>query len=263
MDYGIAGKTAVVAASSKGLGRAIALGLAREGCRVVVNGRDGATLEATAEAIRAETGANVLGVPGSVADAGDCERLIREGAAAFGGVDILVTNTGGPAPGTFADFDDEGWRDAIDLTLLNVVRLIRAARPHMAENGWGRVVNLTSVSAKEPIVGLLLSNALRAAVHGLAKTLSRELAPEGILVNNVCPGLHKTERLEHLAEVRAKDWGCSTDEAFERLAATIPLKRLGDPSELANAAVFLCSGAASFVTGQSIVVDGGAMSGLS
>ncbi|MFG0307116.1 MAG: SDR family oxidoreductase [Phycisphaerales bacterium JB040] len=263
MDYRIAGKTAVVAASSKGLGRAIALGLAREGCRVVINGRTPGPLEETAHEIREQTGAEVLSVAGSVADPADCDLLIAEAARVMGGVDILVTNTGGPAPGTFDDFDDDAWREAIDLTLLNVVRLIRAARPHMAKNHWGRVVNLTSVSAREPIAGLLLSNALRAAVHGLAKTLSRELAPDGILVNNVCPGLHRTDRLEHLAEVRAKDWGCTTDEAFERLAATIPLKRLGDPSELANAAVFLCSEAASFVTGQSIVVDGGATAGVS
>lgn len=263
MDYQIAHKTAVVAASSKGLGKAIAIGLAREGCNVVVNGRDTVALDQAAAEIREQTGAEVLAVPGSVAVAADCDRLIEEADGRFGSVDILVTNTGGPRPGPFNDLDDEAWHEAIDLTLLNVVRLVRAARPHMAKNQWGRVVNLTSISAKEPIAGLLLSNALRAAVHGLAKTLSRELAPDGILVNNVCPGLHRTGRLEHLAQVRAKNWNCTKSEALDRLAASIPLNRLGEPSELANAAVFLCSQAASFITGQSIVVDGGQSGALS
>ncbi len=262
MDLGINGRVAVVAASSKGLGRGIAHELAREGCRVVINGRDAESLARTAREIADDTGAEVHAFAGSVSDPDACQGLIDAAVKTFGGLHILVTNTGGPAPGPFEAFDDTGWREAVDVTLLNVVRLIRAATPHMRSAKWGRIVNLTSVSAKEPIAGLLLSNAMRAAVHGLAKTLSRELAPD-ILVNNVVPGLHRTDRLEHLADVRAEAWGCSKEEAFERLAETIPLGRLGQPEELAAAAAFLCSQRASFITGQSIVVDGGAMGGLS
>ncbi|GJM19242.1 MAG: dehydrogenase [Phycisphaeraceae bacterium] len=262
MDFEITGRAAVVAASSKGLGRAVAHELAREGCRVVVNGRDSEALEATRADIARDTGADVRAFAGSVADADGCAGLINAAVEAFGTVEILVTNTGGPPAGPFESFDDDAWHDAVDMTLLNVVRMVRAATPHMKRAGWGRIVNLTSVSAKEPIAGLLLSNAMRAAVHGLAKTLSRELAPE-ILVNNIVPGLHRTDRLEHLAKVRAETWGCSVDEAFERLAATIPLGRLGKPEELAAAAAFLCSQRASFITGQSIVVDGGASLALS
>lgn len=261
MEFEINNRVAVVAASSQGLGRAIAYELAREGCRVVINGRDGESLARTAKEIASETGADVHAFAGSVADADDCQGLIDAAVKTFGGLHILVTNTGGPAPGLFESFDDDGWRQAVDVTLLNVVRLIRAATPHMRSAKWGRIVNLTSASAKEPIAGLLLSNAMRAAVHGLAKTISRELAPD-ILVNNVVPGLHRTGRLEHLAEVRAQEWSCTKEEAFKRLAAAIPLGRLGRPEELAAAAAFLCSERASFITGQSIVVDGGAMTGL-
>ena len=146
---------------------------------------------------------------------------------------------------------------------MNVVRLVRGAVPHMQRSGWGRIVNVTSLSARQPIEGLLLSNAFRAAVHGLAKTLSRELAPDGILVNNVCPGMHATDRLRHLAEIRGREAGISTEAALGKLAEAIPLKRLGRPEELAAAAVFLCSERASFITGQSIIVDGGASAFLS
>lgn len=262
MDLGIAGRAAVVAASSKGLGRAIAHALAAEGCRVVVNGRDADACARTADEIARDTGAEVIAHAGDVGTPDGCAGVIDACARAFGGVSILMTNSGGPRPGSFEDLDDGAWRDAIDVTLMNVVRLVRAAEPHMRRGGWGRVVNVTSVSVREPIAGLLLSNALRAAVHGMAKTLSRELAPD-ILINNVCPGLHRTDRLEHLAEVRARDWACSKDEAFERLSAAIPLGRLGHPEELGAAAAFLCSARASFITGQSIVVDGGASVGLS
>lgn len=261
MDLGIAGRAAVVAASSKGLGRAIARALAAEGCRVVVNGRDADACARAAAEIADATGAEVIAHAADVSTREACEGVIDACVRAFGGVDILVNNSGGPRPGTFKNLDDVAWSSAADVTLLNVVRMIRAAEPYMRRAKWGRIVNVTSISAKEPIAGLLLSNAYRAAVHGMAKTLSRELAPD-ILVNNVCPGLHRTDRLEHLAEVRAKDWSCSKDEAFARMAGNIPLGRLGDPAELAAAAAFLCSERAGFITGQSVVVDGGASAGL-
>lgn len=257
MNLGIAGKSALIAASSRGLGRAVAHALAAEGCCITINARDPAALAATAAEIAAATGAQVHTHAADVADPAACKDLVQSAADRFGSVDILVTNTGGPRPGPFADLDDDAWRTALDLTLLNVVRLIRAAEPHMRAQQWGRIINITSTSAKEPITGLLLSNAMRAAVHGLAKTLSRELAPH-ILVNNVCPGLHRTDRLEHLAQVRAKAWDCTVDQAFDRLTASIPLGRLGRPEELGATVAFLCSDRASFITGQSIVVDGGA-----
>lgn len=263
MDLGIANRVAVVAASSKGLGRAIALGLAQEGCRVVVSARGVEALSNTAADIAERTGAEVEAVPADVSNGPDCERLIGATVQRFGGVDILVTNTGGPPAGRFETLGEEQWRSGYDSTLLNVVRLVRAALPHMKKVGWGRVVNVTSLSARQPIEGLLLSNAYRAAVHGLAKTLSRELAPYGVLVNNVCPGMHETDRLRHLAEIRGREAGVSTGAALEKLAESIPLKRLGRPEELAAAAVFLCSERASFITGQSIVVDGGASTFLS
>lgn len=262
MNMGIDGKTAVVAASSKGLGYAIAHGLAAEGCRVIVSARTESDVRAAAERIAAETGAETAGITADVSLAGDCERLIAGAAERFGGVDILVTNTGGPPAGRFDALTEAQWASGFDSTLMNVVRLIRAAVPHMRANRWGRIVNLTSLSARQPIEGLLLSNAYRAAIHGLAKTLSREFAQDGILVNNVCPGMHATDRLRHLAEIRGAEAGISTEAALGKLAEDIPLGRLGRPEELAAAAVFLCSEAASFITGQSIVVDGGASTAL-
>lgn len=262
MNMGITGKVAVVAASSKGLGYAIARGLAAEGCRVVVSARTEADVRDAAARIAAETGSDAEPIVADVSVAADCERLIASAAERFGSVDILVTNTGGPPAGRFEALTEAQWSSGFDSTLMNVVRLVRAALPPMKANGWGRIVNLTSLSARQPIEGLLLSNAFRAAVHGFAKTLARELAPDGILVNNVCPGMHSTDRLRHLAEIRGEEAGISTEAALDRLAGAIPLGRLGKPEELAAAAVFLCSQAASFVTGQSIVVDGGASTAL-
>lgn len=258
MDMSIADRVAIVAASSKGLGYAVAHGLAAEGCRVVVSARSEGGVRAAAERIAGETGAEVEPVVADVSVAADCERLVAQAADRFGGVDILVTNTGGPPAGRFEALGDDGWASGFDSTLMNVVRLVRAAVPHMRQKGWGRIVNVTSLSAKQPIEGLLLSNAFRAAVHGLSKTLSRELAGDGVLVNCVCPGMHATDRLTHLAEIRGREAGVSTEAALVKLAEAIPLGRLGRPEELAAAVVFLCSERASFITGQSIVVDGGA-----
>ncbi len=258
MDFGIAGKTAVIAASSKGLGYAIALELAENGCGVVVSGRGEPAVRDAQRRIAAHAGVKVAGVVCDVGTEGGCLALIDAATSNFGAVDILITNSGGPAAGRFDTLDDAAWRAAIDVTLLNAVRLIRLALPSMRQNRWGRIVNVTSISAKQPIDGLLLSNALRAAVHGMAKTLSREVARDGVLVNNVCPGLHATDRLEHLAQVRAKAAGTSVEQEYAKMTASTPVGRLGQPRELAAAAAFLCSERASFITGQSLVVDGGA-----
>ncbi|MCK4874048.1 MAG: SDR family oxidoreductase [Phycisphaerales bacterium] len=258
MDMRIAGKTAVVTASSKGLGRAIAQGLAEEGVNVVISARTKEPLEQAAKEIAA-IGGHVLPVVADVASSTDCERIVAAAEQEFGCVDILVTNTGGPAKGSFDDCDDAMWAAGVESTLMNVIRLVRLVAPGMKERRWGRIVNVTSITAKQPIKGLTISNAVRPAVIGLAKDLSDELAPHGVLVNNVCPGLHRTDRLLHLAKGATVD---DPETYFEKLAADVPLGRIGDPRELADAVVFLCSQRASFITGTSLVVDGGHCRGI-
>jgi 3-oxoacyl-[acyl-carrier protein] reductase len=261
MDLELNGRVAVVAAASKGFGRAIAWQLAREGARVAICARGTEALERTADEIRRDTGADVLAVPADVTRAADCTRLVEAAADRFGKLDILVTNSGGPSPGGFDASDDAAWQAAFDSTLLNVVRLIRAALPHLKANGWGRIVNVQSVSIKQAIPGLLLSNSIRPGCAGLTRTLADELAAQGILVNTVCPGSHDTDRIRELLERRAADHGTTVEQERERLAASIPIGRLGQPEELADVAVFLCSARASYVTGTNIVVDGGAYRG--
>ncbi len=236
--------------------------LAREGASVALCGRDEARVREAAEAIAAETKARTLPVVADVGLREDCVRFVEEAANTFGRLDILVTNTGGPRPGGFPAVLEDDWRSAFDVTLMNVVNLVRAAAPHMKRARWGRIVNVTSLSAKQPIDGLVLSNALRPAVVGLAKTLAAELGPDGILVNNVCPGYTRTDRLEELIHVRATSAGTSPESVLAQLAEGVPLRRVGEPEELAAVVAFLCSEPASFLTGATIPVDGGACRGL-
>jgi 3-oxoacyl-[acyl-carrier protein] reductase len=257
MDLGIDEKVALVAAASRGFGRAIAMRLANEGARVAICGRSAESIESAAEEI-AKAGGEVLPVVADVSLAEDCGRFASAAIERWGRVDILVTNTGGPAPGAFDQLDDRSWQSAMDNTLMNVVRLVRAVVDVMKANGWGRIVNITSISAREPIDGLVLSNAFRPAILGLAKSLSRELAPHHILVNNVCPGLHGTDRLKELAEVRAGNNNTTAEQEWSKMSESIPLGRIGRPEELADVVAFLCSERASFITGESIIVDGGA-----
>ena len=262
MDLGISGKAAIVAASSKGLGYAVAHALASEGCRVCVSSRTAAASENAARTIAADTGTETMAVACDVTRASDCERLVSEVERKWGGADILINNSGGPAPGAFDAADERQWQEAIDSTLMNVVRLSRLCIPHMKQRKWGRIVTITSTSAVQPIDNLMLSNALRGAVHGLSKTLATELGPHGILVNCVLPGMHATDRLSHLSEARAKVSGLTPAEEYAKLSQAIPVGRLGDPAELAAAVAFLASERASFITGTSLVVDGGATRGL-
>jgi len=263
VDLGLTGKIAIVAASSKGLGRAVALGLAREGARVTINGREATTLAETGQAIRDETGGNVLEIAGDLTEPGMAERLVAETVAARGGLDVVVCNAGGPPAGTFASFpEDEPWRQAIELNLMTTLRLCRAALPHLEDRGGGSITNIVSTSVKQPIGHLVLSNTARTAVIGMAKTMATEYADRNIRVNNVCPGSTRTDRILNLAKSRAKSRGRDVDDILAEDAAAIPMGRLGTADEFANVVVFFASPAASYVTGVTVQVDGGTVRGL-
>ena len=256
----MAGKRALVAAASRGLGKAIALRLAEEGARVAICARDVTRLQRTAEELRRETGAEILAVPTDLTDPEQLKRFVAAADERWGGVDILVANAGGPPPGSFLEMSEEQWQAAFQLTLMSAVRLAREVVPGMIEQRWGRLIFSTSVSVKQPIEGLILSNSLRLAVIGLAKSLADELAEYNITVNSVCPGATATERLRELISHQAERHGLSYEEAEQRLwLHDIPMGRLGQPEELANLVAFLASERASYITGTAIQVDGGAV----
>jgi len=262
MDLGIKGKVAAVAAASKGLGKASALELAREGCAVAICARDEAALSAAAQELRDSTGANVVAVAADMTKADDIARFIATTKQELGDPLILVTNAGGPPGGYFDQFDDVAWERAFNLTLMSTVRLIRAALPGMRAAGWGRIINITSITVKQPIDELLLSNAVRPGVIGLAKTLATQLAKDGITINSVAPGNTLTDRQIELAQVRAQRDGRSIEEVIAASGASIPAGRVGQPEELAAVVAFLASARASYVTGSTIAVDGGAVRSL-
>jgi 3-oxoacyl-[acyl-carrier protein] reductase len=249
-------RIALVCAASRGLGRAAAEALARDGVRVAICARGAEALHATADAIR-RAGGEALAIAADLRRAEDVDRVIAATVEAFGGLDILVTNTGGPPSGPFMTLDERAWLDAIDSILLSVVRLCRGAIPHMQARGGGRIITVTSISVKQPIEGLVLSNALRAAVTGLAKTLSVELAPHRILVNCVAPGYTRTDRVVELARQSAARDGITPEQADRRIVERIPMGRMGTPEEFGEVVRFLASPGASFVTGVTIPVDGG------
>jgi 3-oxoacyl-[acyl-carrier protein] reductase len=262
MDLGLTGKVAIVGGASRGIGRAVAFGLAREGCCVAICARRPDVLEATADEIRAATGVDVLAVPCDMSDAGDIERFVAAAAARFGRLDIVVNNAGGPPPGLFDAHDEDAWQQALAQNFLSVVRTVREALPHLRSAGGGRIINITSVAVKEPLPGLILSNSARLGVIGLAKTLSKELGPDGITVNNVCPGLTVTDRMRELYGGRAKAEGRSLDEVLAAEAQRIPLRRLAEAEDIAALCVFLASERACQITGTTIQVDGGATSAV-
>lgn len=256
MDLGLAGKAAIVAASSRGLGKASALALAREGARVTICGRTEADLHAAAAEIRQETGAEVLAVPADVASADAIQGVVGATAERFGGVDILVNNSGGPARGTFADFTDEDWRRGFEVVTLNFVRFVREVVPYMRRQRWGRIVGIQSSSVKQPVEGIDLSNGIRPGIAGLMKALMPDLAKDGITINLVLPGMFLTSRIVAGAG-RSPEGDKALQEQLAPIAAAIPVGRLGDPMELGSLVAFLASQQASYITGAVYQVDGG------
>jgi 3-oxoacyl-[acyl-carrier protein] reductase len=261
MDLGLRGKVALVPAASQGLGKAVALAFAREGARLAVCSRRLDAIQATAEEIR-RLGSEVLALAADVTRADDIARLVQQTVERFGGIDILVTNAGGPPAGRFDDFDDAAWRAAYELTLLSAIRLIRAVLPSMRQRGGGVIVTMTSSSIKQPIPNLILSNVFRAGVASLAKTLADELAADHIRVNTVVPGRIATERVAQLDQANAARLGLEVETVRQTMLAQIPLRRYGDPEEFANAVVFLASERASYITGATLQVDGGMIRSL-
>jgi 3-oxoacyl-[acyl-carrier protein] reductase len=251
VDLGLKDRRALVTAASKGLGRACAETLAAEGARVFISSRDPAAIESTAKAIKAAGWA-------AVDVSKDVEGLVEQARAKLGGLDILVVNAGGPPPGTFESTPLESWEPAFRLTLMSAVRLVKASLPDLKKSGQGRIVFITSVSVRQPIATLALSNSLRAAVTGMAKTLARELAPEGITVNCLAPDTILTDRVRQLAAGAGGD----LEEELKRRAAATPMKRFGDPAEFGAACAFLCSRQAGYITGQTVGVDGGGLVGV-
>jgi len=257
MDLQLTGRTAIVLASTKGLGKATAFSLGKEGANVVISGRDEATLQTVAAEFKQEVGREPLTVVTDVTKPGDIERLVQLTAEKYRTVDILITNAGGPPAGTFEQMTDDHWQLAFELNLLSVIRSIRAVLPYMREQRFGRIVNFASSSFKQPIDNLILSNTFRTGIVGLAKTLATELGPDGILINTVGPGRIGTDRLAYLDSVRAEKSGQTVEEIRQQIEATIPVGRYGEPDEFARVITFLASPANSYVTGQSILVDGG------
>ncbi len=258
MDLGLTNKVALVTGASTGLGRACASALAAEGATVVIASRKREALEQTAQEIRQASQSPVLALPTDLRQPAEIIALVERTVDTFGGIDILVNNAGGPPAGTFEDISDDPWQAAFDLTLLSVVRLIRSALPSMRQRPGGRIIQIVSSSVKQPIEGLLLSNALRPGVVGLAKTLSRELAPYQITVNNVCPGRMLTDRLRHGSGVQARmAQGLTEEEALNELTQDIPLGRIGRPEEVGALVAFLASQQAGYITGTTLQIDGG------
>jgi 3-oxoacyl-[acyl-carrier protein] reductase len=257
MELGIRGKIALIAASSKGLGRASAEALAAEGAKVVICARGEEELLAARDGIAVKTGAEVEAKSADVTDPTDIKDLVDFTVHRFGGLDILVTNAGGPPPGRFEGFSDEAWLEAWNLNGMSAVRLIRESLPHMRKAGWGRIIAVTSIAVKEPVDSLVLSNSVRASVHGLLGTLSRQVAGDGITCNIVMPGYTHTDRVENLVKRRVEEEGISRDEVFAELAENIPVGRIGMPEEFGAVVAFLASEKSSFVNGAAIPVDGG------
>jgi 3-oxoacyl-[acyl-carrier protein] reductase len=262
VETGLKGRVAIVAGSSQGIGLASAEAFAAEGCRVAMCARNAPKLEAAAKQLRAHSKADVLTQAFDVTEAAAVRNFVEVVVQKFGSVDICVANAGGPPAKGFLAASIEEWRKAVETNFLSAVYFAREVIPHMQRKRWGRFITLTSISTKQPVPDLVLSNAVRAAVVGLVKSLSNEFGKDGILVNNVGPGYTATDRLKELADAKSTSQGKSQDEIFATWAADSALKRVAEPREVADVIVWLASERASYVTGQTILVDGGAYKGL-
>ncbi len=262
MDLGLKDRVALVAAASKGIGYAAARELAREGARVFLCSRDEARASEAARKIHDETGARVAGIAADVTDEEAAGRFVSLAQEQAGCIDVVVTNAGGPPAGSFAQTDLDAFRKAFELNAISAIRLAKLVLPGMREQKWGRIVNITSISAKQPIEGLLLSNTVRAALTGWAKSVSAEVAMDNVTINNVAPGYTLTERQDELAAFRANSSGKSKDSIIQEWASQIPMLRLASAEEIAAAVAFLASERASYITGVTLQVDGGWIRGL-
>ena len=257
MDLHLKNKSALVTGASRGLGYATALALAREGCRVAINSRDEGKIKAAAQKISDETGTQVIGLAGDVSDAGAANRLVEQTVQAFGGLDILITNAGGPPAGPFETINEETWQKAVDISFMVHVRLMQAALPHLRKSEAASVLAITSYVVKQPMLNLVLSNSIRAATAGLVKSLALELGRDHIRFNSIMPGWTVTERVQELMAFRAKNNATTVEAEFAKQVAEIPLGRMAGPEEFASVAAFLVSPAASYVHGVALPVDGG------
>jgi 3-oxoacyl-[acyl-carrier protein] reductase len=262
MDLNLTGKRALVLAASRGLGFATAMGLAREGAALVICSRDEGRIRSAADQIRTATGVTIEALTADVSSADEASRLVAHAVTTLGGLDIVVHNAGGPPAGEFLSITDAQWQKAFEQNLMSFVRMVQAAAPEMKKAGGGRILTIASSSIKQPIPGLVLSNALRTGIWGLVKTLARELGPDKILVNVVAPGRIQTERIEELDQATATRRGVDLQQVKKESVGTIPLGRLGTPEEFANLLVFLASDAGRYISGQAIIVDGGATAAL-
>ncbi|HPQ60084.1 MAG TPA: SDR family oxidoreductase [Syntrophales bacterium] len=262
MDLGLKGKVVLVSGGSMGLGKAVALEMGREGARVAIGSLDDAYLAAAAEEVREKTGAEVIAVPADVSDPGQAKGFVRKALEHFGTVDILVNNAGGPPSVGFLDIDDKLWEYGFRLNLLSTIVMTREAVPVMKEKKWGRIINMTSISVKQPIDGLMLSNTIRSGVIGFAKTLSNELAPFNVTVNSVCPGYTLTDRVRNLAKTIAERENTTPEAVIGKWEEAIPMKRLGTPEDFAALVTFLASEQAGYITGAAIQIDGGWYKGV-
>jgi 3-oxoacyl-[acyl-carrier protein] reductase len=261
MEFNLQGKTAIIGGSSKGLGKACAIALAREGVNIVLCARNSDALNQTQKEIES-FGVGVLSLSVDMANIDDNKRIVDEAANRFGGVDILVNNSGGPKPGTFRDITEDDLDDAYNSVLKYNIRMINLCLPYMEKKGWGRIINIASVTVKEPVPNMVLSNIFRSAVASYAKTISKELISKGVTINTVCPGYFKTDRVTQLIEVRSAVDGISVEEYEQKAIQDFPHKRYMDPQELGDLVCYLCSDQARSVNGTTIQIDGGLLSGL-
>lgn len=262
MDLGLKGKVALIAGGSQGLGMAVATEMSREGARVAICALDDPELPSAVEEIRAATGGEIIGIPADLTNADQARNFVRQSIEHYGTVDILVNNAGGPPSKTFLEIEDDLWLFGVRLNLMSTIIMTREVVPTMMEKRWGRIINMTSISVKQPIDGLILSNTVRSGVIGMAKTLSTELASYNVTVNNVCPGYTMTERVRSLAVVTAQKEGTTPEAVIKRWESSIPMGRLGTPSEFAALVAFLASERAGYITGASIQIDGGWYKGV-